>query len=327
MKRRHLISVIPTLAVGTLAGCSGNESAGDPTPTADESPSPAATADTPNEQALSHYDAAVETLVETKSTLDEWAETSYESSEVETLQASVRSARADLDAAESAAEPSGDLIQQIATVRTVADFQELCLAYYEGVTTAFQVISDAGSFSEAEQHQRAAETYGEAQGVIEDIRGVLDDMETVYATLDNEALAADDLAYSGEPLDHIDLENRQAIDGANQYLVGFENVHLAFVQLETGQEHYESEAFGDARDAWESGLERARAAQSAFENVVDNPHTPQNFREQSIQTVGFVDTVIEAYETLLEGAEEAEAGNHEAANNLVRDGFETLGEL
>ena len=329
MKRRDLLGTIVALIVPASAGCSGNGngSTPEPTPTATPSPSPTPTPTTPNQQAVEAYESAITTLSENKETLDEWAGSSFEADRVGALQDRVSSAREDLDAAAEAADQSGDLIVQINQAKLVANFQELSLAYYEAVNVFFQVISEASELGDNELHQRAADTYAEATGVLDDARQVIDDMGTILDEIDNAALDEPDLEYSGEPLDHLDLADTGAIDAAESYAIGYENIHLAFVQLEKGQEHYEAEEFTEAREAWEAGRQRATDSQGSFEAVVDNDFTPENFRQDSIERLADVETILDAYDKFIDGATEAEAGNLETANSLIGEGFNILGQL
>lgn len=325
--RREFLAAVGSVGAVTIAGCSGDGDGGGDTPTETPTPSPTPTPTTPNEDAVEHYDAAIDLLSQNKETLDEWAASSFEPDEVGTLQNRVSTAREDLDAAEAAADSSGDLVVQIDQARVVANFQGLILAYYEAVNVFFQGLSEASNFGDNELHQRAADTYAEAQTVLEDARTVIDDMGTMLEEIDNETLNEPGLAYTGEPLDHIDLADRRAIDGAESYAKAYENIHLAFVQLETGQEHYENEEFTEAREAWETGHERARDSKTAFEAVIDNDFSPPNLRQDSINRIADTEIIIEAFGKFVEGAEEAEAGNFEEANNLVGEGFDILGQL
>jgi len=325
VRRRRFLAVIGAVSMGPIAGCSGDGDGGD-TPT-DTPPTASPTPTTPNARALEHYNTAVDVLEQTKETLEEWAAASYESDRVGELQTNVSTARDALDQAKEHADSSGDLIGQIEQVRLVADFQALSLAYYEGVNGLFQVISQAKSFGDEELHQRAADTFADARDVLEDIRTVLDDMGTALDEIDNEALIEPALEYTGEPLDHLDLADRAAIDGVEHYLVGYENVHLSFVQLEKGQTHYENEEFTEARNEWETGRERAQDAKSSFEAAIDNDYLPQNLSQESISLLSTSETIIEAFDKFVEGATEAEAGNTEHANDLILEGFDILGQL
>lgn len=317
--RRDFLAAISSVGLVGIAGCSGGGGNG-ATPT--ESPTP-----TPNQEAVEHYEAAVEVLVDTKETLDEWADSSFEPEMVGALQGEVSSAREDLTAAADAADPSGTLIVQINQAKLVANFQVLSLAYYEAVNAFFQVVSEASNLGDNELHQRAADTYAEAREVLDSARGVIEDMGTTIDEMDTEALAEPELEYTGEPLDHLDLGDMRAIDAAGRYATANENIHLAFVQLETGQEHYENEEFTAAREAWETGRQRTEDSKSAFEDTLDNEFTPQNLRQDSINKLGATETIIEAYEKLIEAATEAEAGNLRNANSLINEGFNILSQL
>jgi len=327
MQRRQLLAILTGLGMSTVAGCSGGGNGGTPTDTPTPTPSPSPTPTTPNQEAVEHYESAIDALIQNRETLDEWAESSFEADKVGSLQDRVSSAREELDAAADAADQTGELIVKINQAKLVANFQELSLAYYEAVNVFFQVLSEASKLGDNELHQRAADTYSQGQGVLDDAREVIEDMGTVLEEIDNEALDEPELEYSGEPLDHLDLADRRAIDGAVRYAIGYENIHLAFVELEAGQEHYEDEEFAEAREAWETGQQRTEDSKSAFEATIDNDFTPQNLRQDSIERLGDVETIIDAYDKFIEGAKEAEAGNLENANKLINEGFGILGQL
>jgi len=311
--------------VGTVAGCTGGgEDGSESTPTDTATPTPSPTPTTPNQQAVDHYEAAIDVLVQNKEQLDEWAESSYESSRVGPLQDRVSTAREELDAAGAEADPGSTLMGQIDQARLVTDFQAVSLAYYEAVTVFFQVIEDAQSLGDKELHQRAADTYAKATGVLDDARQVIEDMGTLLDDIDNDALGEPDLEYTGEPLDHLDLADMRAIDAAESYALAHEDLHLAFVQLETGQAHYEKEEFTEARKDWETCRQRTTESQATFEKTVDNDFTPQNPREDSIAKLGVVTGMIDAYDKFIEGGKEAEAGNLEAATILVSEDYNTL---
>ncbi|WP_143040802.1 hypothetical protein [Halopenitus malekzadehii] len=325
-KRREYLSVLAIGVSSVTAGCNGGGDSSGDTPTSVETASPTVSP-TPNQEAVTHFEAATEMLVENKEQLDEWAASSFEPDRVSLLQERVTIAREELAAAEENTEQSTTLSIRIDQARLVADFQELSLAYYESVNVFFQVISEAQSFGDNELHQRAADSFVEAQAVLEDARTVIEDMGILLSEIDTGALDEPELEYTGDPLDHLDLEDRRALDGAESYALGYENIHLAFVHLEAGQGHYENEEFIEARKEWETGQERATEAKSEFEAAVDNDHLPQNLNEESIRLIGTAETVIEAFDNFVQGAREAEAGNLEEANTLVTEGFSLLEEL
>lgn len=323
--RRQFLAALGSAGMVGIAGCSGDGGEGEtPTDTATASPTPTST---PSQEAVDHYETAIEILIDNKETLDAWAESSFESDKVTSLQESVRTAREELDAAGEAADPTGDLIVQINQAKLVANFQTLSLDYYEVVNVFFQVVSEASNLGDNELHERAADTFAEARVVLDDGRQAIEDMGTVLQQIDTDALSEPELAYTGEPLDYLDLTDRKAIDGAEQYTVGYENLHLAFVQLESGLNHQEKQEFTEAREAWEEGRQRAKDSKSAFEATIENDFTPQNLREDSINRLADVETIIEAYDKFVEGATEAEAGNIETANTLLTEGFDILGQL
>lgn len=323
--RRELLAAIGSAGLIGIAGCTGGD--GGETPTDSPTPTPTPTPTTPNQSAVEHYETAIEALIEIKATLDEWAESGSESDEIGRLQDRVATANEALTAAEADADPSGEFIGRIEQAKLVADFQELSLAYYEAGTVFFELIAEAGELGGNELHQRAADTFAEAKGVLDDARQVIEDMGTVLEEIENETLDEPALEYTGEPLDHLDLADTRAIDGAESYATGYEHIHLAFVQLGAGQEHYENEAFGEAREAWETGRQRAVDSRSAFEAAIDNDFTPQDLQSDSIERLADVETIVDAFEKFVAGATEAEAGNHEKGNTLVREGFDLLGEL
>lgn len=318
-RRRDLIAAIGCTTVIGLAGCSGD---GGSTPTGTATPTPAPA--TPNPEASEHYSSAVDTLTETKATLEEWAGSSFEADRVSALQDQVSQASEELSAAKGAADPAGPLSEQIEQAMLVADLQELSLAYYESVNVFFQVVEDASQFGENEQHQQAADTYADLRSLVEDMRQVIEEMGTVLDGMDDEVLAAEGLAYGGGPLDHIDLADRAALDAGESYAIANENTHLAFVHLNTGKDQYDNEAFTEAREAWETGRQRAKDAKAAFESTIDNQYTPENLRQDSSAKLDAIEGVIEAFDSFVAGAQAAEAGNLEEASSLVLEGFDLL---
>lgn len=90
-RRRDVLVAIGAASTVGIAGCSGDGTSD--TIEATTQPS------TPNQEATEHYDAAIETLVANKETLDTWADSSYEPEQVGTLQERVSSARTELTAA------------------------------------------------------------------------------------------------------------------------------------------------------------------------------------------------------------------------------------
>lgn len=321
--RRQFLAAAGAVGTAALAGCGGDGNGNDATPTA----SPTPTATTPNAEAKQRYESAIAVLTDLKATLAEWAASSYESDAVATLQGKLETAHSDLEAAESAADPAADLVGEIRQATLVANFQSLILSYYEAVNAFFQLLSEAQTLGDDENHERAAQTYAEAHGILDDARNVIEDMGTLLEDMDADPLAAQDLAYDGDPLDHLDLSDRRAIDGAEQNARGNEHIHRAFVQLETGQGHYESEAFGEARAAWETGLQRARSSKAAFEAALDNEFIPENLRTDSSAKLAATETVVDAFEKFVAGATAAEEGNLQTANTHVQEAFELLGQL
>lgn len=327
MKRRRVLATLGALVLPTAAGCSGGDGTGS-TPTDSPSPTPSPTPTTPNQQAVAAYDDAIATLVETKGVLDGWAADGFDgdAQRLDALRGDVSAARESLDTAKTHADPAGALRPRIDQARLVADVQQLTIAYYDGVLVFWQVLSDARAFGDAEQHQRAADKWSDAGQVIADVRQVIDDMGTVLGDLDTAVLDEPELEYPDDPLDRIDLLDRQGLDAAEEYITAYEHTHLALVQLDEGSTHYEDEAYGEARQAWETGRSHLDEALSGFEAVVDNQHGPQEFHDDSINMLGIVETLIEAFDKFVEGATEAEAGNIETANQLVGEGFNLLSE-
>lgn len=326
--RREFLAAVGSASIGVLAGCSnGGENGASATDSATRSPTSSSTPTTQNQEAVEHYETAIEALINTKEILDEWADSSFEGDKVASLQDRVSTAREELDAAAAAADQTGELIVQINQAKLVANFQTLSLDYYEAINVFYQVVSDASNLGDSELHQRAAESYTKAKDVLDDARTVIEDMGTILEKIENESLEPTELEYSGEPLDHLDLADIQAIDGAESYVIGNENLHLAFVQLENGQAHYESEAFTEAREAWETGRQRAKDSKAALEKTLDNDFTPQDLRQVGMNKLRYAETLIEAYDTFIEGATEAEAGNREKANTLIAAGFDILNQL
>lgn len=338
-KSSHRRSFLTTLGVAALipiAGCSSSDTTDDaggtsptetPTPTPTPSPNPTPTpSPTPNQQALDHYEQAIELLVENKAQLDTWATEGFDgdSQTLESLTDAIETARTQLDQAEQHTDQGSELIVRINQARLVTVFQELNIVYYQGVQTFWQLVSDARTLGNNQQHGRAAEKWGQAKQFLSDIRGVLDDMAAAHKDIDNDALNEPELDYSGDLLDYIDLEDRRAVDAAEDYTTAYKQANLAFVQLEKGNAHYENEAYTKARSDWETGRSQLKAALSAFERVVDNDQSPQDFHDDSLIQIGTVETLIEAFDKFVAGAKAAADGNPQKGNKLVGEGYEIL---
>lgn len=328
MNRRNVLTTLGSLSIATVAGCSGSGGAGSDTPTEPPADTPTASpspSPTPNAQALDRYQAAVETLLEVKDTLDKWTESSVNNIEqVRDLQARVASARDDLDAAEEHAAPDGELIAKVEQTHYVADFQDLSLAYYEGVLQLIKLLSEGTRLGDNERHQRASDTFADARQLTEDLQPVIDDMETVLDELDTDALDEPDLAYTGEPFDHLEGHGREAINGVVSYLEGREYFHLSFVYLEDGQKFMDAEEFTQGREAWETGRSHVETAKSAFNAAIDNSNTPEDLRDTSFALLGVCNGLLDAFDKFVAGAKEAEAGNTDKAQTLIGEGYDIL---
>jgi hypothetical protein len=329
IKRRRVLTGLATTGLAAIAGCNSDGSTSTATETPTASPTPTATpTTTPNQQALEHYTAAIDTLVQNKEQLDDWADNGFggESQVLGDLRDQLSQARDDLDRAQDA-DSTGDLVAKIDQARLVANFQELNIAYYDVVETFNQLMGDAQTFAESEQPQRAADKWAEAGQVVDDARAVVDDMETIFDQMDLGVLDEPKLQYTGEAIDYIELGDRRTLDGGENYVSGHERLQLSFVKFDAGSSHYDNEEYAEARKEWESGRSLLEEALASFEAVVDNNHVPERFNQDSIAQIGVVERMIEAFDKFVEGAKEAEAGNVEQGDILVSEGLDIFGEI
>lgn len=327
MNRRQVLTLLGAVIFGPMAGCDAGDEGGDDVPAESPTASPTPTESTPNQQAIERYQSGVETLVAIKGTLDEWAENSVNNLErVKALQDRVATAREDVDAAEEHAGPDGELAAQIEQTKFAADFQELSLAFYEGGLQLIKLQNEANRLGDNELHQRAADTFADARQLTEDLQRVVDDMETVLDELDTDTLDEPSLAYTGDPFDYLDGDDRRLIDGLASYLKGREHIHLAFVQLETGQQYLDADEATQSREAWETGRSHVEAAISTFNTAIDNSYTPEDTRDMSFAFLGIANGLLDAFDKLVAGAKEAEVGNDEDAERLILEGYQILEE-
>lgn len=84
LRRRGFLAALGTGAVAVISGCTGGRD-GSGTPTESPTPSSTPTPTTPNEEVVEHYQAAIDTPIDTKEPLDEWAASSFESDKVRSL--------------------------------------------------------------------------------------------------------------------------------------------------------------------------------------------------------------------------------------------------
>ena len=78
---------------------------------------------------------------------------------------------------------------------------------------------------------------------------------------------------------------------------------------------------------WGSRGHSVRYRHCLTDATIDNDHTPENLRQDSINRLGIVETVIDAYDKFVQGAKAAEAGDLEESNDLILEGFDVLGQL
>lgn len=300
------------LAVG-LAGCGGDT---DGTETETEDPEAQA--------AREAYDEAIDALVENRETLDDWAEgrPGRDQQDITRLRDGIERARESLDDAEPNA-PEG-LAAQIGHARDVAAFQEELVDFYELAIEFEEARADAQAFGETEQHERAVEQYGEVKDILDEARNQLEDVEAAHERIDNEAIEEPDLDYSGEYTQYVDVEGRGSVDAQELMIDGQRDVHRMFVEMDTGFQRYENEEFAAARERFVAAEDARRRAAEAFAAVQEHEYAWQDLRRQSIEMQAIVEDLAEAFELFIDATHEAEAGNHQKANELAEEGFFVL---
>lgn len=330
VKRRRFLVVLGTVGTVTLAGCNSGDGGGSP-PTESPIPSPTSsptpTSTTPNEQAVEHYERAIEELARNKEQHDEWVANEFEGAvagNFSLLRDRLESARAALDEAEAAAS-SSDFIARINQARLVADIQELRVAYNEGALTVVQLIDDGKVlYYEQEEHELSADKFAEAKTLIGELGPVLDDFKQLLDTYDNDVLNEPELEYSREHLDYFILDDRRRLDAVERYADAYERINLTWVQFYTGTTHWENEAWTGAREAWETARTHAQDALSSAQAVIDNDYSPDAYHNDVSEQIDGIATFIEALDKFVEGGKEAEDGNVERGKSLVSEGFDIM---
>lgn len=324
VRRRRFLVAIGTV---TIAGCNSGDDGGS-TPTESPTPSSTPTSTTPNQQAVEHYERAIEELVSNKEQHDEWVANEFDGSvagNFTLLRDRLETARAELDEAEAAAS-SSEFIARIDQARLVADIQELRVSYNDGVLTVVQLIDDGKVlYYEQEEHDLAAEKFAEAKALIDDLGPVLDDFEELLSSYANDLLDEPDLDYSGDPLDYFVLEDRRRLDAVARYAVAYERINLTWVHFYRGTTHWENESWTGAREAWETARTHAREALSSAQAVIDNDYSPDAYHNDVNEQIDGIATFIEALDKFVEGGKEAENGNIERGKQLVSEGFDIMG--
>lgn len=327
VRRRRFLAAIGTV---TIAGCNSGDGGGSgstesPTPTSTPSPTPTSTR--PNEQAVEHYERAIEELVRNKEQHDEWVANEFEGSvagNFNLLRDRLETARAELDEAEAAAS-SSEFIAKVNQARLVADIQELRVAYNDGALTVAQLIDDGKVlYYEQEEHELSAEKFAEAKSLIDDLRPVLDDFEQLLSNYDNEVLNEPDLDYSGDALDYFVLDDRRRLDALEMYADAYERINLTWVQFYTGTTHWNNEEWTGAREAWQTARNHAQEALSSAQAVIDNDYSPDTYQNDVNEQIDGIATFIDALDKFVEGGKEAENGNVERGKNLVSQGFDIM---
>lgn len=296
-------------ASGVLAGCSG----GDEYP---EGVDP--------EEAQEHYDDAIAALVENTETLDDWAEgrPGRDQGDIDSLRSNLERARGSLDSAADVAPE--EMSAQIGSARDVATFQEALVDFYELTIEFEETRADAAAFGDSEQHERAVETYESANEILDEARSQLEDVRAAHEQLDTSSIDEPELDYRGEYTEFVDGEGPGTIDAQELMIDGQRNVHEMFVELNAGFERYENEEFVAARERFNAGEKARQRAEDAFAAVQEHEYAWQSLREESIGLLGIVEDLAEAFDLFVDATHEAEAGNHQEANELAQEGFFVL---
>lgn len=292
-----------------LAGCSG----GDEYP---EGVDP--------EEAREHYEGAIADLVENQDTLGDWAagRPGRDQGDIDSLRSNLERARGSLDSAADVAPE--DMSARIVSARDVATFQASLVDFYE-LTIEFQETSaDAAAFGDAEQHERAVETYESAAGILDEARSQLEEVRAAHEQLDTSPIDEPELDYRGEYTEFVDVEGPGSIDAQELMVDGQRNLHELFVELNAGFERYQNEEFVAARERFNAGEEARQRAEDAYRAVQAHEFAWQSLREQSINLLGIVEDLAEALELFVDATHEAEAGNPQEANELAEEGFFVL---
>lgn len=321
-RREWLRSISAVSAIGLsvgFAGCGGDGGNSERTPTQ--------TTEGNLEEAQSRYDDAIEDLVENHETIMDWAEgrtAQRDRQAIQTLRDNIERARSSLDDADEVAPE--DYVAQIGHARDVASLQEAIAAYHEALVDFQASLSDGQSFADSEQNERAIEQYREAKEHLDDARDRLADVEAAHERLDSEALDEPDLDYSSRYTRYLDIQAPGTLDAVELSVDGQIHLNQAFVELNAGDQHYQAEEFTEARQRFEAGAEALQQSEEAYTAVQEHEHAYDNLRQDAIQILGLLEDLQEAFDRFVDGAQEAEAGNPQEANELMQEGFEILGQ-
>lgn len=328
LRRRRFLATFASVGTATFAGCSGGGDGDGGTPTESPTPSPTPTPTTPNEQAVEHYNEAIDALVSIKETLDRWAEPEGfdRDADIRGLRDTLSTANDSLSAAEEAADPNNDLIERIQQATLVATLQEGLIGYFDLLIKFVRAIEDASGFQDNEDHERAAEKWGEAEQLVLDIKSLFDDTKSVHEQINHDLLNEPELDYSDDFTDYLTIDHRQELVTLEPYTNGFEQHNLAFIKLHEGTQDYDNGDWAAAREDWETGRSHLEEARADFQTVVNNEYAPDNIHNTSQGMISVVDGVIQGFDKLIEATHEAEAENYDKAEQLAQEGFEIIGE-
>jgi hypothetical protein len=322
--RGFVRSVAALGGIGSLAGCTGGDEA---TPTPSPEPTPTPTPEgVARAEAESHYDDAIGYLLENAEPIDEWAsgEGDRSDSAIADARDNVERAREALDEAEAVA--PDDLVAQIDNTRAIASFQAEVFGFYDIVNEFEAQLADAGAYGDAEEHERAAETYGSALDTLDEAEEQLAAVEAAHAEIDPSLVDEDDLEYRGEYIRYVEGEDPGAIDTQAHLVEGNVAFHEMFIEFEAATTHWENEAFVEARERFEAGQAARGRAEEAYTAAADHEFAWPDLRQEAITLGNIAADLKAAFDLWIEATHEAEAGNIGEANDLLLAGFGILEE-
>jgi hypothetical protein len=290
-RRAFFVTLSTAAATGATAGCFDSGGGDDGTDgNGDDGTGP------PPGQ--SDLDAAISTLVDVATQLDELAspDTERTQDDVDDLRDQLDSATESLDGAESASPE--ELSAQISAARTVLDFQRsLVDGHEDGIEMEQALVEQAPSdqFPDSVDGEGIPFDVGRESllDVVEDLQAGLDaveqrqtrhgEIETAHGNVDSGPLDADELDYGGDLSQYVRYGRTALAD-----LVSYVELHITvfdgFAEMLLGASQFQDEAWNDAVDSFGSARDTLQGA------ATDEPPESEIAQQLDLGTAGYIES-------------------------------------
>ena len=321
--RRRWLQACGATATFALAGCLDDESDGE----TDDSDNDETADEDNDEEPEEAFDSALDDLVENAETLQEFAEnddTDPTTSDIDRLDSRLDDAESILDSIE--ADADGELQERIDAVRDVVAIQRELVGYQSISVEWNNAFETAFARWEVDEYEQADEEFGDALDAIDRIGDQIDEIEAVLDEADTTALDEPELDYGDDLWTYIGIDDWEEYDAVEAFTRGLRQFNETFLFAFDGLEQYEHEEYGQAEENFSQAYVSGVNARTTFEDLENDPGTPDEIRPTAIEFRGLVDDWVGAVEYFEEAAEAAGAGDAARAESLFEDGLAELPE-